>query len=279
MQSVERINRFWTRRLLAGGALTLLMSGLLTAVGLGMVVVAVAAAVLVVVAAGAAARAVHAYGPGVRRRCLGVAASVRRRSAIAFALARRRLAAGARAGAEQASRGRRHLATSAAATTTRARERAATWMVEHAQSRSQSAEPPPAIDLHREALRLNGAGTRQRRNGALADAIALHGRALQILEVLDDRRTVALTQNNLALALSQVGDDERAVALFEQAAATLHELGEDEHEGQIIANLGLAHRRYGRHEECADVLQLALEKLPPASQAYATVEAELKRAS
>jgi tetratricopeptide (TPR) repeat protein len=278
MQSVARINRFWTRRLAAGGALTLLMSGLLTAVGLGMVVVAVAVAVLVVVAAGVAARAVHAYGPGARRRGLRIAASMRRRSAIALAQTRTRVAAGGRAGAEQASRARRRLVTSAHATTTRARERAATWMVEHAQSRAPT-EEPPAIDLHREALRLNGAGTRQRRNGALVDAIALHRRALQILEVLDDRRTLALTQNNLALALSQVGDDERAVALFEQAAATLHELGEEEHEGQIIANLGLAHRRYGRYEESADVLQLALEKLPPASRAYATVEAELKRAS
>ena len=137
----------------------------------------------------------------------------------------------------------------------------------------------PTIDLHREALRLNGAGTRERRNGAYGDAIVLHRRALEILDGLGDRRTVALTQNNLALALSHIGDETNAIALFEQAAATLHELGEEEHEGQIIANLGLAHRRHGHYEESANVLQLALKKLPPASRAYATVEAELQRAS
>jgi tetratricopeptide (TPR) repeat protein len=162
--------------------------------------------------------------------------------------------------------------------TTLARETAANWKLEHVRKPLPSAGTQ-AIDLPREALRLNGAGTRERRNGAYADAVALHRRALEILDGLGDRRAVALTQNNLALALSHVGDETQAIALFEEAAATLHELGEAEHEGRIIANLGLAHRRHGHYEESANVLQLALTKLTPASRAYATVEAELRRAS
>jgi tetratricopeptide (TPR) repeat protein len=141
---------------------------------------------------------------------------------------------------------------------------------------SQGTQP---IDLHREALRLNASGTRHRRNGAHAEAVDLHRRALEILHELGDRRAVALTQNNLALALSHVSDDSSAIALFEEAAATLRELGDAEHEGRIIANLGLAHRRHGRYEQSENVLQLALTKLTPTSRAYETVEAEVRRAS
>ena len=133
------------------------------------------------------------------------------------------------------------------------------------------------IDPHREALRLNAAGTRERRNGAHSQAAELHGRALEILQAVDDRRALALTQNNLALALSHVGDDGKAIALFEQAASTLRELGEVEHEGQVMANLGLAHRRHGRHEQSETMLELALTKLRPASRAYEAVDAELSR--
>jgi tetratricopeptide (TPR) repeat protein len=88
-----------------------------------------------------------------------------------------------------------------------------------------------------------------------------------------------LTQNNLALALSHLGDETSAIALFEEAAATLRDLGDEEEEGRIIANLGLAHRRHGRHAESESVLELALTKLTPATRAYGMVEAELRRAS
>jgi len=97
--------------------------------------------------------------------------------------------------------------------------------------------------------------------------------------VLDDRQGVALTQSNLALALSHGGDDDWAIGLFEEAAATLRELGDHEHGAQVMANLGLMHRRHGRREEGDNVLQLALNDLSPASSAYHTIEAELRRAS
>jgi tetratricopeptide (TPR) repeat protein len=131
------------------------------------------------------------------------------------------------------------------------------------------------IDVQREALRLNSAGTKQRRSGSPAAAIELHTRALELLRGTHDLRAVALTQNNLALALSHAGDDRAATPLFEQAAATARQLGDREHEGQIMANLALAHRRHGRLEQYEDSLRIALTKLRRDSTAYKRVEAEL----
>lgn len=133
------------------------------------------------------------------------------------------------------------------------------------------------IDVQHEALRLNVAGTKHRRSGEHAKAIELHRRALEILSDTEDLHAVALTQNNLALAMSHVGDDPAATVLFEQAAATLRELGDQEREGRIMANLALAHRRHGRVRECEDVLRLALTKLHHDSSAHRRVEAELSR--
>jgi tetratricopeptide (TPR) repeat protein len=135
------------------------------------------------------------------------------------------------------------------------------------------------LDPHREAVRLNATGTQQRRSGRYDEAVEYHRRALEILRAIGDRRAVALTQSNLALALSHAGDDVWAVGLFEEAAATLHELGDEEHEARIMANLGATHRRHGRPEEGDNVLELALSKLSPASSAYQAIEAELRRAS
>ena len=134
-------------------------------------------------------------------------------------------------------------------------------------------------DPRRHALRLNAAGTQYRRDGLYDQAVECHRHAVEIFRALDDPKAVALTQSNLALALSHAGDDKWAIGLFEEAAATLGELGDEEHEAQIIANLGLAHRRHGRREEGDNVLELALSKLAPASSEYQAIEAELRRAS
>src|SRR5215813_5136482 len=122
-------------------------------------------------------------------------------------------------------------------------------------------------------------GKRRRRRGEYAEAADLHTRALHLLRDIDNPHAVALTQNNLALALSHVGDDREAISLFEEAAATLHTLGDQENEGKIMANLALAHRRHGRTDESADVLRTALTKLERDSGVYELVEAELSRAS
>jgi tetratricopeptide (TPR) repeat protein len=135
------------------------------------------------------------------------------------------------------------------------------------------------LDPKREAIRLNASGTQERRAGRYDEAVEYHRQALEILRALGDRRGAALTQSNLALALSHAGDDVWAVGLFEEAAATLRELGDEEHEARIMANLGVTHRRHGRPEEGDNVLELALSKLSPASSAYRAIEAELRRAS
>ncbi|HZC29812.1 MAG TPA: tetratricopeptide repeat protein, partial [Gaiellaceae bacterium] len=135
------------------------------------------------------------------------------------------------------------------------------------------------VDPRREAQRLNAAGSEHRRNGRYDEAAECHRRALEILRELDDRRAVALTESNLAIALSRAGDDHWAIGLFEEAAATLRELGDEEHEARIMANLGLAHRRHGRRDEGDSFLRLALAKLSPASNAYRTIESQLVRVS
>jgi tetratricopeptide (TPR) repeat protein len=133
------------------------------------------------------------------------------------------------------------------------------------------------VDYHREALRANAAGSQLRRDGAYAEAAEQHRVALELFRQLGDRRAEALTLNNLALALDRVGDS-IALDLFEEAATILGELGEDQQEGQVIANLALAFRRRGRDEQSAEVLEIALGKLNPDSQEYRRLD-ELRRAS
>lgn len=304
MPSTDRINTLWNlvrassaegkrarRRLGAGASLAMLMSGLLGAIGLGIVVAAFAVVVLVAIAGAAVVRAVSMHWRRVRLLGGRIAGAVVRRSEILSAGGRIRLTRilrltwsvlmwlrlrgprYARVCADRAARVRRRLATSGAAALTRMREEAAQRKRRNSSPRTQP------IDLHRQALRLNASGTQRRRSGAYAEAVELHTRALEILNGLGDPRDLALTKNNLALALSHLGDDGHAISLFEEAAATLRELGDDEHEGRIMANLGLAHRRHGRHEQSENVLLLALTKLPPASRAYESIEAELRKAS
>jgi tetratricopeptide (TPR) repeat protein len=94
-----------------------------------------------------------------------------------------------------------------------------------------------------------------------------------------DRRGEALTLNNLALALAHAGQDDAALARFEEALAILRELDDEQREGQVFANLGLMHGRRGRREQALGCLQVALDKLDPASHEYRRVEEQLRRAS
>ena len=103
--------------------------------------------------------------------------------------------------------------------------------------------------------------------------------ALEIVHELGDRRAEALTRNNLALALVHTGGVAVAVQQFEEALVLLRELGDEEHEGQVIANLASVRRRQGRDEDADSLLNAALDKLPPESSAYRQVEEQLRRAS
>jgi tetratricopeptide (TPR) repeat protein len=264
MRTSEQINAVWSlaregsaegerfrRRTAAIGALGLLVCGFLASIGLGVLVFAFLGGVVVSVGVVALALVWPRVRPrlAVRLRLPHVAPLRRRSLDKARAL---RVRVSATGGA---------IARSARSTAIR------------------FAPGPARLEPQREALRLNAVGTQHRRNGRYDEAVECHRRALDILRQLGDRRAVALTQSNLALALSHAGDDEWAIGLFEEAAATLRDLGDDEHEAQIMANLGLAHRRHGRREEGDNVLELALTKLSPESSAYHTIEAELRRAS
>jgi len=267
------------RRIGALAAVSFVVCGFLLVVGLAVLVLAFVAGLL---ASGALAAVVLVRGR-VRAATAEWISRTRTVSTEALGagaehwsrLSRATVDLGRRTGSSARSR----LAPAALDWSRRAR-REATQAAETARATLTRLAPGPVlIDQQREALRLNAAGAQQRREGRYDEAVESHRRALELLRVLDDRRAVALTQSNLALALSHSGDDEWAIGLFEEAAATLRELGDDEHEAQIMANMGLAHRRHGRREEGDNVLELALEKLDPASSAYHAIETQLSRAS
>jgi tetratricopeptide (TPR) repeat protein len=253
-------------RLGVGLALALLVSGLLTAVGLAIVVFASSLAVVTFVAGMGVFRAVRRNRLRLKQSaCAAVTAGYRtssresRRAATVLRTQARRLF---------------HASVARGSCVRGSTLRWSARCLEHSRH-TWTVVRTSRIDVQREALRLNAAGTRHRRNGAHAKAIELHERALDLLRETQDSRAVALTQNNLALALSHSGRHREATALFEQAAATVGWLGDQEHEGRIMANLALAHRRQGRLEQSEDVLRVALTKLRQDSTAYKRVEAEL----
>jgi tetratricopeptide (TPR) repeat protein len=288
MRTTEQINSLWTlareqsaegeilrRRVAAIGAIAVGFCGFLLAIGLGALVLMLLAAVVVSVGAAvlvALWSRLRASGgdtiayvrDGARATCGRLVPLWRRvrsaaRPALVEACAHSRGLA--RAATASGSRFGRCVGRSARATAIRFAPR------------------PAPLDTQREAIRLNATGTEHRRSGRYDEAVECHRLALELLRALGDRRGVALTQSNLALALSHAGNDDWAVGLLKEAAATLSELGDEEHEAQIMANLGVTHRRHGRREEGDNVLELALSKLSPASSAYQAIESELRRAS
>jgi hypothetical protein len=283
MHSTEQINSFWElarersvkgailrRRVAAIGAITLGLCGFLLAIGLGVVVLVCVAGVVVSIGVAALFRSwprLRTFGADLAyvrdrsrvtcRQLVPISRSVLSGARAAFVDVRAHSHAFGRAAAASTS----HVGKTARAATIRFGPRVVRRDPKH------------------EAIRLNATGTQQRRGGRYDEAVACYRQALEILRRLGDRRGVALTQSNLALALSHAGDDVWAVGLFEEAAATLRELGDEEHEARIMANLGVNHRRHGRPEEGNEVLELALSKLSPASSTYQAIEAELRRAS
>lgn len=280
MRTNEWLNAWWTiaredsaegktlrRRVAAINAMVFLFCGFLLAIGLRVVVLVFFAGLLVALAAVLVIAAMPRARPWLARSRPVLRARV---GAGRAALAPRWREARRSTGSGLASARRR--LSGFAATAYESGKQAEAKITARLASRLSSMDP------RREALRLNAAGSEYRRNGHFAAAAECHRRALEILRELDDRRAIALTESNLALALSHAGDDHWAIGLFEEAAATLRELGDEEHEAQIMANLGLAHRRHGRDDEAESFLRLALTKLSPASTAYRTIESELVRA-
>jgi tetratricopeptide (TPR) repeat protein len=310
MRTSEQINTFWShvredsrdgervrRRVAAMGAVSLAGCGFLLALGLGLLVVAFVAGVLISVGLAALLAVWPRVGSAVRTTASGVRSRAHTARTAAAPVLRGARGASSTAVASARTRGSKLVRTTRTGTTaarttgagalivarTRSLELARTALESGSRKTRDLAKAARTTaartDPQREALRLNAAGTQHRRDRRYDEAVECHRRALEILRDLDDRRAVALTQSNLALALSRSGDDDWAIGLFEEAAATLHDLGDDEHEAQIMANLGIAHRRQGRDEEATNVLELALAKLNPESSAYHSIEAQLRRAS
>ncbi len=137
-----------------------------------------------------------------------------------------------------------------------------------------------SIDPGERAQQLNALGAQLRRDGEPEQAAEQHLAALAIVRNLgEDPHAEAMTLNNLGLALAHGGAEDEAVQHLEEARELLRDLGDDEYEARVIANLGLVHRRQGHDEEASTLLHEALDKLPPESQAYRQVEEELVRAS
>lgn len=287
MRTDERLNTWWElaredsaegrtlrRRIAAVDAMVLLFCGFLVAIGFGVVVLAFLAVLLLAVGVVLAIAAFPRAQPWLSRsmpRLLSSARAARDRVTPVVREAHRSGTSGITSG--------RRRASALAARASDSGLRASRELVRAGSARARELGARlQRVDPAREAIRLNAAGSELRRSGRFGEAAECHRRALEILRELDDRRAVAMTESNLALALSHAGDDRWAIGLFEEAAATLHELGDEEHEAQIMANLGLAHRRHGRIEEADSMLRLALTKLSPASSAYQTIESQLVRA-
>jgi tetratricopeptide (TPR) repeat protein len=288
MRTIEQIKSFWElarersvdgevfrRRIAAIAALAIASCGFLLAVGLGMLVLVFLAGIAVYVGV----IGVIALRPRLRASGGHAIAHVRdrtdetRRRLMPFW---RRVSAGAGTALVKARVHGTAFASAAAASGSRARD----GIRRTARASATSlARRSVRVDPHGEAIRLNATGTQHRRSGRYNEAVECHRHALELLRAHGDRRGVALTQSNLALALSHAGDDDWSVGLLEEAAAMLRELGDEEHEARIMANLGATHRRHGRRAQGDNVLELALSKLNPASTAYQAIAAELRRAS
>src|SRR5437773_10844839 len=165
------------RRLSVGLALALLVSGLLTAVGLAIVVFATSLAVVVLVAGMGAFRAMRRNRRRLQRSARAAVTAVGRTSSRGARRAGTFLSAQAqgllRTSGEWSSRLRGFSRRWSLGAVQQARH---TWTTMRVRR----------IDLQREALRLNAAGTKRRRSGAHAEAIELHQRALELLQNTQD---------------------------------------------------------------------------------------------
>ena len=160
-------------------------------------------------------------------------------------------------------------------------ERSASVASRRARGFTESRQKNPAeVDGRRQARRLNTLGAQLRREGAYEQAAEQHRAALAIVRELGDKQAEAMTLNNLALALVHTeGGVPAAIEDFEQALDLLRGLRDEVHEGHVIANIASVRRRQGRDEDADDLLNAALDKLPPESEAYRQVEEQLRRAS
>jgi tetratricopeptide (TPR) repeat protein len=280
------------RRLMAFGALWLLVAGLLSALSFFLFAV-VATVLLVLVGIAVVAlwalrnyggNAVERVGPASRTAAAKVGGASTTAGAVVVGGSRRArsglhaLRVGQRA--RDAALGAKRAATAAPGTSRTLADRAAQGYASAVyRSAAAVSKVVPNGDRRRLALRLNEQGAELRRLGNSEQAVEQHQAALAIVRDLGDQQAEAATLNSLGLALAQDGSADEALEHLEQALTMLQSIGDEEHEAQVIANLGLLHLQQGQSQEAEQLLQEALDKLPPESSAYRQVEEQLQRAS
>jgi tetratricopeptide (TPR) repeat protein len=258
----------------------LLLGGLLTALGLVIVVFAASALLLVASLAVIGARHLRRVelGEGVRGATRATRSATRATgSALQVARERAPKPRPPQIHVREHARELRARARSAAATAPARTESFATRTFQ-AMYRFRLLQLH-SIDPGQRAQQLNALGAQLRRDGEPEQAAEQHWAALAIVRDLGDPHAEAMTLNNLGLALAHGGAEDAALQHLEEARDVLRDLGDKEYEARVIANLGLVHRRQGHDDEAASLLHEALGKLPPESQAYRQVEEELLRAS
>ena len=116
----------------------------------------------------------------------------------------------------------------------------------------------PAEALGLRARALNGAANLAHAQGDFRRAIALHEAALALRRRLDDRRGVAASLYNLALAAGEEGDFDRATAFHGEALALRRRLGDRWGTALSLASLGLAAQMQGEDERAVALCQEGL---------------------
>jgi tetratricopeptide (TPR) repeat protein len=82
----------------------------------------------------------------------------------------------------------------------------------------------------------------------------------------DPRIDEALASNSQGIALAKAGKHAEAIDAFDAALALLADTGDRHHEGQVLVNLGVVHRKVGGAEAARFCWVRALERLEPGTR-------------
>lgn len=108
------------------------------------------------------------------------------------------------------------------------------------------------------ALSLNNIGTVRMDQGEYEQARRLYEQALAGFRTLDGEWEVAIALHNIGIALGVQGDGDRAVASLEEAIGIWERLGETASLARSLDSLGEVHRREGRLDRAAELHDEAL---------------------
>jgi tetratricopeptide (TPR) repeat protein len=102
-------------------------------------------------------------------------------------------------------------------------------------------------------------GNRYHDLGQYPAAIARHGTAQQIFEVIDNKEGKAASLGNLGVAYQSLGQYQRAIDCHQQNNEIAREIGDRGGEANSLGNLGIAYRALGQYQRAIDYLQQTLE--------------------